>query len=115
MSAFSRYRVYFVEKTNIHEPCMDVMKIAELGEKLGYKGEEPKNFMQEEEIKIAEQAKQKEEWEEKLRKRDEKLQQMEKKLQDWEAKNKQQELVIEEQEDEHKREVDILKLIPTSQ
>ena len=99
-----------MEKANIHEASMDVMKIAELGKKLGYKEEELKNFMQEEEIKIAEQAKQKEKWEDKLRKRDEKLQRMEEKLQDWEAKNKQQELVIEEQEDEHKREVDILKL-----
>ena len=69
-------RVLLVEKANIHEPSMDVMKIVELGEKLGYKGEELRNFMQEEEIKIAEQAKQKEEWEDKLRKRDEKLQQM---------------------------------------
>ena len=58
---------------------MDVMKI-ELGEKLSYKGEELQNFMREKEVKLAEQAKQQEEWEEKLRNRDEKLQQLEKKL-----------------------------------
>ena len=37
--------VFLVEKGNIDEPSMDVMKIAELGEKLGYKGEELQNFM----------------------------------------------------------------------